>query len=314
VPPDPAVGAIAIRCESLAKRFGSVVAVDGIDLEIASGTCFGLLGPNGAGKTTTVEMIEGLTPPSAGTIEVFGQRWGRGHDREIRERLGIQLQDTKLAERLTVGETVRLFRSLYRRGRPVQEAIEIVQLKEKVNARVGTLSGGQRQRLALTCALVGDPQALFLDEPTTGLDPQARLSIWEVVEKFKAGGGTIVLTTHYMEEAARLCDRVAIIDAGKVIAEDTPAALVASLGAVQIVELVADRPLQEGRLAALPGVTGHHRRGDAHVLTVGSLADTLPALLSELEHAGAKPERLTTHEPTLEDVFVQRTGRGLRDA
>ena len=315
LPRDPSTDAeTAIRCRGLVKRYGDVIAVDGLDLAIAPGTCFGLLGPNGAGKTTTVEIIEGLTEPTAGEVEVLGQRWGRGNDRAIRERLGIQLQETQLADRLTVEETVRLFRSLYRNGRAVDEAIAIVALQEKRKARVGTLSGGQRQRLALTCALVGSPDVLFLDEPTTGLDPQARLKIWEVVESFRARGGTVVLTTHYMEEAARLCDRVAIIDRGKVVDEDTPATLVASLGGSQIVELIADRELDEARLQALPGVSGHHRRNTAHVLSVTSLADCLPALLAEIERSGARPERMTTHEPTLEDVFVQRTGRELRDA
>jgi ABC-2 type transport system ATP-binding protein len=186
----------AVRCRGLVKRYGDVTAVDGLDLDIARGTCVGLLGPNGAGKTTTVEMIEGLLPPTAGEIEVLGKRWGRGDDRAIREQLGIQLQDTQLAERLTVEETIRLFRSLYRRGRTVDEAVAMVSLQDKRGARVGTLSGGQRQRLALACALVGAPALLFLDEPSTGLDPQARLAIWEVVERFRAAGGPVVVTTH----------------------------------------------------------------------------------------------------------------------
>jgi ABC-2 type transport system ATP-binding protein len=304
----------AIVVSGLHKQYGDVVAVAGIDLEIAAGTCFGLLGPNGAGKTTTVEIIEGLVPPTRGTVELFGQRWGTGHDRAMRERLGVALQETQLAELLTVEETIRLFRSFYRRGRPVETAIATVSLQEKRNARVVTLSGGQKQRLALACALVSSPDILFLDEPTTGLDPQARLKIWEVVEGFLSGGGTVVLTTHYMEEAARLCDRVAIIDRGKLIDENTPAALIASLGAQQIVEVQTEGTLEADALAQLPGVAGHHLRGSTHVLTVRSLAECLPALLSELERQGARLDRLTTHEPTLEDVFVQRTGRELRDA
>ncbi len=304
----------AVRCRGLVKRYGDVTAVDGLDLDIARGTCVGLLGPNGAGKTTTVEMIEGLLPPTAGEIEVLGRRWGRGHDREIREELGIQLQDTQLAERLTVEETIRLFRSLYRRGRTVDEAVAMVSLHDKRGARVGTLSGGQRQRLALACALVGAPALLFLDEPSTGLDPQARLAIWEVVERFRAEGGTVVLTTHYMEEAARLCDRVAIIDRGRIVDEDTPAALVASLGADQIVELHTEGELDPAPLHALPGVQAHQRRGRTHVLTVRALGPCLPALLEELRRQGVKLEGLSTHEPSLEDVFVDRTGRALRDA
>jgi ABC-2 type transport system ATP-binding protein len=303
-----------VRCRGLVKRYGDVTAVDGLDLDIARGTCVGLLGPNGAGKTTTVEMIEGLLRPTAGEIEVLGHRWGRGNDRAIREQLGIQLQDTQLAERLTVEETIRLFRSLYRSGRTVDDAVGMVSLHDKRGARVGTLSGGQRQRLALACALVGAPALLFLDEPSTGLDPQARLAIWEVVERFRAEGGTVVLTTHYMEEAARLCDRVAIIDRGKIIDEDTPAALVASLGADQIVELHTEGELDPAPLHALPGVQAHQRRGRTHVLTVRALGPCLPALLEELRRQGVKLEGLSTHEPSLEDVFVDRTGRALRDS
>jgi ABC-2 type transport system ATP-binding protein len=303
-----------VRCRGLVKHYGDVHAVDGIDLEIRRGECFGLLGPNGAGKTTTVEMMEGLTPPSAGDIEVLGVHWGRGGDAALRQRLGVQLQETQLAELLTVEETVRLFRSFYARGRTIDAAIATMALDEKRHARVGHLSGGQRQRLALACALVGAPDLLFLDEPTTGLDPQARLKIWEVVEGFKQGGGTSVLTTHYMEEAARLCDRIAIIDHGKIIAEGTPAALVDSLGADKIVELEVEGELDGDELAALPGVAGHHRRGGAHALTVSELPRVLPALLALLERRGTRLTTLITHEPTLEDVFVQRTGRALRDA
>src|SRR4029079_6706403 len=197
-----------------------------IDIEVPRGICFGLLGPNGAGKTTTLEMIEGLTPPTAGRIELFGRSWSEGHDRELRRRLGVQLQETRLPEKLTVTDLLRLFRSFYPGGRSVEDAIRVVQLEEKRNARVEKLSGGQKQRLSLACALVGDPELLFLDEPTTGLDPQARHQTWEIVEGLKARGRTVLLTTHYMEEAARLCDRVAVVDYGKVIALGKPLALV----------------------------------------------------------------------------------------
>jgi ABC-2 type transport system ATP-binding protein len=308
--PDDAV----VCCRGLVKQYPRVRAVDGIDLEIRRGECFGLLGPNGAGKTTTVEIVEGLTTPTAGDVEVLGQRWGAGHDDSLRQKMGIALQETQLSDLLTVEETVRLFRSFYARGRTVDAVIDMMALGEKRAARVAHLSGGQRQRLALACALVGDPELLFLDEPTTGLDPQARLKIWEVVEAFKAAGGTVVLTTHYMEEAARLCDRIAIIDRGEIIARDTPAALIAELGAEQIVELEVEGRLDEAGLCALPGVAGHQRRGSTHVLTVEGLASCLPALLSEAERRGVRLLRMTSHEPTLEDVFVQRTGRALRDA
>src|SRR5918999_3264487 len=252
---------LALSVRNLHKRFGDVVAVAGLDLEVRRGECFGLLGPNGAGKTTTIEICEGLTTPDSGDVEVLGRRW-RTHERELRELLGIQLQDTQLAEKLTVEETLRLFRSFYREGRDVADVLAVVQLEEKRRARVGTLSGGQKQRLALACAIVGDPELLFLDEPTTGLDPQARRQVWELVEQLKAAGRTILLTTHYMEEAERLADRVAIVDRGRVIALGTPRELVASLDAEHVVEFAvtasggtrAGASLDEGVLSRIAGV------------------------------------------------------------
>ncbi len=306
-------GGVALRCEGLRKRYDDVVAVAGLDLEVRAGECFGLLGPNGAGKTTTVEILEGLTAPDAGVVEVLGTRWGRGADRALRERLGVALQETQLADKLTVAETVRLFRSFYRRGHGVDEVIAMVELEEKRGARVGKLSGGQKQRLALACALVSDPELLFLDEPTTGLDPQARLHVWEIVERFLAGGGTVLLTTHYMEEAARLCDRVAIMDHGRVIALGTPAELIASLGAAQIVEFAADGEVDAAVLAALPGVGAADRRDGGWMLSVGDIGAALPALLALLDGRRARLGSLRTHQATLEDVFVRLTGRGLRD-
>jgi ABC-2 type transport system ATP-binding protein len=303
----------ALRCEALVKSYADVVAVDGLDLEVRAGECFGLLGPNGAGKTTTVEILEGLTEPTAGRVEVLGQTWGGGGDRHLRERLGIQLQETQFSEKVTVGETIRLFRSFYRRGRTVGELLRLVALEEKQDARVGKLSGGQRQRLAVACALAGDPELLFLDEPTTGLDPQARLQLWGIIEEFKAGGGTVLLTTHYMEEAARLCDRVGIMDRGRIIALGTPAELVASLGADQIIEFTADRTVDSDELRALPRVNGVRRRGERIALTVSDISLALPALLAGLERRGARLDTLTTHQATLEDVFVSLTGRTLRD-
>jgi len=288
--------------------------VDGLDLDVAVGECFGLLGPNGAGKTTTVEILEGLTAPTSGSVQVLGWAWGEGRDAALRARIGVQLQETQLAELLTVEETVRLFRSFYARGRTVDEVIALLALGEKRRARVGNLSGGQKQRLALACALVCEPELLFLDEPTTGLDPQARLAIWEVVERFRTGGGTVLLTTHYMEEAAKLCDRVAIVDHGKIIAEGTPKDLVASLRADQIVVLETAGPPVAELVPHLPGVTSHHTKGRSHVLGISDLAAFLPALLGALSSAGAHLTSLTSHEPTLEDVFVQHTGRALRDA
>jgi ABC-2 type transport system ATP-binding protein len=313
----------ALRCRGLVKHYDDVKAVDGVDFEVPRGICFGLLGPNGAGKTTTLEMIEGLTPPTAGRIELFGLSWGEGQDRELRRRLGVQLQETRLPEKLTVTDLLRLFRSFYqgstnarlaRPGRSVEDVIRIVQLEEKRHARVEKLSGGQKQRLSLACALVGDPELLFLDEPTTGLDPQARHSIWKIVDDFRHQGGTVLLTTHYMEEAAQLCEQLVILDHGKVIASGAPADLVASLGAEQILELTlageGAAPLD--RLAALPGVRNVTPRERVLVLSIADMGAALPALLQLLDRETLAVATLTTHQATLEDVFFKLTGRGLR--
>jgi ABC-2 type transport system ATP-binding protein len=304
----------ALRCRGLVKRFGRVTAVAGLELEVREGECFGLLGPNGAGKTTTLEILEGLVAPDAGVVEVLGEQWGRGRDRQIRESLGVQLQETQLSEKLTVLETLRLFRSFYVRGRGPQEVIALVGLEEKRHARVGKLSGGQRQRLALACALVCDPAVLFLDEPTTGLDPQARHKVWEIVTSFRGQGGTVLLTTHYMEEAARLADRVAIIDHGRIIQEGPPARLVASLGAQQIVELRPGAPVPVAEIERVAGVVGLIVHDGSYLVRVSEIGTALPGLLALLERRGATLESLTTHQPTLEDVFVHLTGRALRDA
>src|SRR3954468_9881333 len=253
----------AIRCVQLRKAYGEVVAIDALDLEVRTGECFGLLGPNGAGKTTTIEICEGLLSPDAGSVEILGMQWARDGN-ALRSRLGIQLQETLLSEKLTVAESVKLFRSFYPAGRSVDEVIGLVQLDEKRGSRVGTLSGGQKQRLAVACALVGDPDLLFLDEPTTGLDPPARRQLWELVERFKQGGRTILLTTHYMDEAERLCDRVAIMDRGRVIALGTPRELIAHLGGEHFVEFVLDNGVQvdDTKLQVLPAVVGvRHEEG-----------------------------------------------------
>jgi ABC-2 type transport system ATP-binding protein len=304
---------VALSCSGLVKRFTDVTAVNGLDLEVFAGECFGLLGPNGAGKTTTVEILEGLTPADEGTVELLGQRWNTRDDRKLRERIGVQLQETQLAEKVTVEETLKLFRSFYSRGYAVDDVINTVALEEKRNSRVGKLSGGQKQRLAVACALVSDPELLFLDEPTTGLDPQARLSLWDIVEKFRAGGGTTLLTTHYMEEATRLCDRVAILDHGKVIALGTPADLIESLGADQIIEFSVTKSLDDEALRRLPAVDGFHKREEFYSLTVSEIAIALPALLAEIKRQESELVTLTTHQATLEDVFVSLTGRMLRD-
>jgi len=298
----------------LIKQYSDVTAVDGLDLEVRMGECFGLLGPNGAGKTTTVEILEGLTPLDGGSVEVLGQAWGAGDDQRLRERIGVQLQETQFADKLTVEETLQLFRSFYGSGRGIGEVISTVELEEKRKARVGKLSGGQKQRLAVACALVGNPDLLFLDEPTTGLDPQARLKLWEIVEKFQAGGGTVLLTTHYMEEATRLCDRVAIMDHGRIIALGTPLELIASLGADQIIEFNVKGALDDAALAELPGVRGMRAREGDYALTVSEIGAALPALLAEFARRRAEIVTMTTHQATLEDVFVSLTGRMLRDA
>ena len=245
----------AVRCDTLTKRYGDVVAVDRLSLTVRRGECFGLLGPNGAGKTTTIEIFEGLLAPDTGDVEVLGLGW-RTHDAELRQRLGIQLQETQLAEKLTVEETLRLFRAFYHRGRTIDELLRIVELEGKRASWVGKLSGGQKQRLAVACALAGAPDLLFLDEPTTGLDPQSRRQLWGVLERFRAGGGTIVLTTHHMDEAEELCDRVAVVDHGRLIALGTPQELIGALAAPRVVT-------HHGTLEdVFMSLTGRHLRDD----------------------------------------------------
>jgi ABC-2 type transport system ATP-binding protein len=245
----------AVRCEGLVKRYGQVVAVDGLSFVVHRGECFGLLGPNGAGKTTTIEILEGLLPADAGEVEVLGLTWA-GHARELRQRLGIQLQETQFSEKLTVEETLRLFRSFHERGPTVDELLRTVELEAKRRSWVGKLSGGQKHRLAVACALAGDPDLLFLDEPTTGLDPQSRRQLWTLLAQFRAYGGSILLTTHYMDEADTLCDRVGIVDQGRMIALGTPRELVAALGVPQV---VTHRGTLEDVFVSL---TGRHLRDD----------------------------------------------------
>ena len=308
--PEPAKAALRVR--QLRKTYKDVVAVDGLDLEVRPAECFGLLGPNGAGKTTMIEISEGLTTADSGEVEVLGMRW-ESDAAQLRQRLGIQLQETQLSEKLTVFETVRLFRSFFRQGPGADEVIGLVQLEEKAKSRVGNLSGGQKQRLALACALVGDPDFLFLDEPTTGLDPQARRQLWELIERFKQAGRTILLTTHYMDEAERLCDRVAIMDHGKVITLGTPRALIASLGAEHMVEFSAARAPNPSVLAELESIREIHVANGTVRMQVTQLHEAIPALLQELARQGIPLTELRTHSATLEDVFVTLTGRHLRD-
>ena len=304
----------ALSIRGLEKRYAEVVAVAGIDLEISRGECFGLLGPNGAGKTTTMEICEGLTSADRGEVRILGLTHEE-NAAEIRERIGISLQETQLTEKLTVEETVSLFHSFYRRRRPIDDVIAAVQLGEKRQARVGQLSGGQKQRLALACALVGDPDLFFLDEPTTGLDPQSRRQLWDLIAGFKAEGRTVVITTHYMDEAEQLCDRVAIVDHGKVIALGTPRQLIAMLDSEHVVEFVLEGLLvDEAELQALPGVTGVRRVENRYQLDATHVHLAIPALLAHLKSKQASLGELSTHTATLEDVFVHLTGRHLRDA
>jgi ABC-2 type transport system ATP-binding protein len=245
----------AVSCERLRKTYGPVVAVADLTLSVKRGECFGLLGPNGAGKTTAIEILEGLLTPDSGDVEVLGLRWA-DHAIDLRQRLGIQLQETQLADKLTVEETLRLFRSFYRRGRTIDELLRIVELESKRGSRVGRLSGGQKQRLSLACAIAGDPDLLFLDEPTTGLDPQSRRRLWTLLDQFRSRGGTILMTTHYMDEAEVLCDRVAIVDHGRIIALGTPKELIARLGQPKVIT-------HQGTLEdVFMSLTGRHLRDE----------------------------------------------------
>src|SRR5271168_2885648 len=272
----------AIQCRDLRKTYdGKVEAVRGLSLQIQGGECFGLLGPNGAGKTTTIEILEGLLEPTSGEVTILGHTWQK-NQREMREWLGISLQETRLSEKLTVRETIELFASFYREPRSSDEVLEQLQLREKADAWVGKLSGGQRQRLAVATALVGNPRVLFLDEPTTGLDPQSRRQLWDIVRAFQKDGGTVLLTTHYMDEAERLCDRLAIIDHGQVIAEGTPSDLIDRLGGHHVVEFQASGNSDGTALdawRALPGVESVRHDDGLVSLTVHEPHLTIPALL-----------------------------------
>jgi ABC-2 type transport system ATP-binding protein len=312
---------LAIRCANLVKRYEGrppVDAVRGLDLEVERGECFGLLGPNGAGKTTTIEILEGLLAPSGGEVEVLDRKWGQA-DNELRQRIGISLQETRLSEKLTALETLTLFRSFYHEGREPEDLLARFSLEEKADARVGKLSGGQRQRLAVACALVGDPELLFLDEPTTGLDPQSRRQLWEIIREIRASGRTVLLTTHYMDEAEKLCDHVAIVDLGRVIALGTPRELIASLGGEHVIEFTLEANghgprAERAAFADLPA-TSEVRSENGHIsLSVTQPHVVLPALLARLDALACQLTSLTTRHASLEDVFVKLAGRHLDDA
>jgi ABC-2 type transport system ATP-binding protein len=306
----------AIQCRDLRKTYdGKVEAVRGLNLAIETGECFGLLGPNGAGKTTTIEILEGLSQPTSGEVTILGQTW-QTHDRELREQLGISLQETRLSEKLSVRETIELFASFYQHPRSSDQVLDKLQLTEKADSWVGKLSGGQRQRLAVATALVGNPKILFLDEPTTGLDPQSRRQLWDIIRTFQHSGGTVLLTTHYMDEAERLCDRLAIIDHGQVIAEGSPSDLIDRLGGHHVVEFSVTetgngRSNEHWRV--LPGVESVRDENGVCSLTVREPHLTIPALLETIGKRGAELLHLTTRQASLEDVFVNLTGRHLRE-
>src|SRR5579859_2706883 len=302
----------AIECRDLRKTYdGKVEAVRGLSLAIEPGECFGLLGPNGAGKTTTIEILEGLLEPTSGEVSILGRSW-KTNPRELREYIGISLQETRLSEKLTVRETIELFASFYTQPRSTDEVLSALQLNEKSDALVGKLSGGQKQRLAVATALVASPKVLFLDEPTTGLDPQSRRQLWDIVRAFQREGGTVLLTTHYMDEAERLCDRLAIVDHGQIIAEGTPADLIERLGGHHVVEFAVNGNTNGAGTDAwgkLPSVESVREDGGMMALNVKEPHLTIPALLEEIGRLGSRLEHLSTRQASLEDVFVRLTGR-----
>jgi ABC-2 type transport system ATP-binding protein len=307
-----------ISCRNLRKEYrgrgGIVNAVNGLDLDIHCGECFGLLGPNGAGKTTTIEIFEGLLRPTSGDVRILRMHWGE-NDNELRQRIGISLQETRFTDRLTVIETLVLFRSFYRNGHPPAEVMKAVGLADKAKSWIVKLSGGQRQRLAVACALVGNPDLLFLDEPTTGLDPQSRRHLWDIIRRLQEEGRTVLLTTHYMDEAERLCNRVAIMDHGRIIALGSPSELIAGLGGEHIVEfaLADGNSISGDELAGLHSVREVRSDGNGIALTVTEPHIAIPVLLQYLQSRNLNLVRLSTRNASLEDVFVNLTGRYLRD-
>jgi len=310
----------AVVCRDLRKRYlarkqPAVDALVGLNLKVTTGECLGLLGPNGAGKTTTIEILEGLLEPTSGKVEVLGMRWNQDGD-ELRQRIGISLQETRLAAKLTVLETLQLFASFYRSASDVPAILEVVSLSDKAGQYVEHLSGGQKQRLAVACALVGEPELLFLDEPTTGLDPQARREVWEIIRRHRERGRTTLVTTHYMDEAERLCDRVAVVDRGRVIAVGSPAELIRQIGGEHVIQFAVQQDetgaaFDAAAFADLPSVRASHADGDGFQLTVAAPHECIPALVQRLGVRKLELARLTTRHLSLEDVFMSLTGRRL---
>ena len=301
-----------IRVRGLVKRYGDLVAVDGIDFDVASGEIFGLLGPNGAGKTTTVEILEGLRSPDAGEATVLGIDVAKDAT-PLKPRIGVSLQAAALYPKLTVTELIDLFRSFYPRARPTAELIDALELGERKNAQTRELSGGQRQRLAVALALVNDPELVFLDEPTTGLDPAARRALWDLVLGLKAKGRSVLLTTHYMEEAELLCDRLAIMDHGRILEMGTVEELVSKRFEERAVQFDTIEGAADPDLAALPAVTRVKHDAGETLLYTRDVAATIGALLAMTESRQLEPQNLLVRRATLEDVFLDLTGRALRD-
>jgi ABC-2 type transport system ATP-binding protein len=301
-----------IRVDDLRKSYGETRAVDGVTFEVRQGEVFGLLGPNGAGKTTTVEILEGLRKPDTGTVTVLGLDVRR-HVDELKSRIGVALQTAALYPKLTVIEVLTLFRSFYGSGREPTELVDLLDLGEKRTTRTQDLSGGQRQRLAVALALVNDPTLVFLDEPTTGMDPAARRSLWDIIESLRRDGRTVLLTTHYMEEAEILCDRIAIMDHGRILETGTVSELVSRRFRERSVRFDRLAGLDEARLRAFPGVSDVRHEDGEIVLYTSDVAGTIGALLAATDALGAEPQNLMIRRPTLEDVFLDLTGRALRD-
>jgi len=301
-----------LQVENLVKRYGDLEAVRGVSFSVEEGEVFGLLGPNGAGKTSTIEVLEGLRVADGGRVSVCGFDPAR-NPTELKREIGAALQFTSLPDKLKVTEALRLFSSFYNRGRQPEELLKRFGLEEKRNAFYSQLSGGQKQRLALAMALVNDPKVLFLDEPTAGLDPQVRREIYDIVEELKHEKKTIVLTTHYIEEAERLCDRVAIVDHGKVIAQGTPRELKQTSANTSRVEVRLAKPASNGTLKTLDGVVDARELGGAYVLHCQRTAPAIVALVKHLEAEGNELVSLEIATPSLEDVFIELTGRRLRD-
>ena len=303
---------LALRVRGLCKQYPKVIAVDGLDLDVPRGEVFGLLGPNGAGKTTTLEIIEGLTQLDSGTIEILGLDW-RHHGREIRSRIGVQLQSTSLYNKITPREALDLYGSYYPKRRATKDLLELVQLEEKADAFHITLSGGQQQRLAIALALVNDPELVFLDEPTTGLDPQARRSLWDVVRTMKGEGRTVILTTHYMEEAESLCGRLAIMDHGRILTTGTPLELIHQLAIPSVVEFTFDGPAPAAQDFARKLGQPVETRGEVWEIPTQDPKGLLPCLLEFAEMERIPYRQVHVRRATLEDVFLHRTGRSLRE-